>query len=59
MDVCTSSCQAGGQGGAAGELDNGIGVAVSGSGGVYVADELNNRIDEFSQSGSFVVGVRV
>ncbi len=56
VDVCTTSCQAGSAGVTAGELDNAIGVAVAGSGDVYVADELNNRIDEFSQSGSFVRG---
>jgi hypothetical protein len=54
IDVCTTSCQAGSFGGAAGELDYGVGVAVAGSGDVYVSDLDNYRIDEFSQSGVFV-----
>ncbi len=49
-----SGCQAGGPGTGAGQLNGPTGVAVSGSGEVYVADNLNNRIDVFDASGSFV-----
>jgi VCBS repeat-containing protein len=54
VDVCTSSCVAGSAGGGAGQLNAPAGVAVSGSGDVYVADRLNDRVDEFSQAGAFV-----
>ena len=53
-DVCTDSCRAGTAGGSAGQLNNPYGVAVSGSGDVYVADGSNNRVDEFTQAGAFV-----
>jgi hypothetical protein len=54
VDVCTSSCVAGSAGGGAGRLDNPVGVAVGGSGDMYVADRFNNRVDEFSPAGVFV-----
>ena len=54
VDLCTTTCQQGSMGDAAGEFNDAAGVAVSGSGDVYVADTYNNRIEEFSQSGSFV-----
>jgi hypothetical protein len=53
FETCTTSCQAGVAGPGAGELDNPEGIAVSGS-DVYVADYSNERIDEFTTSGSFV-----
>ena len=49
--VCTSVCHAGSAGGGPGELYLPEGVAVSGSGDVYVADTFNDRVDEFSQVG--------
>ena len=49
-DVCTSSCVAGTQGGDAGELNLPRGVAVSGSGNLYVADTSNHRVAEFTQA---------
>jgi NHL repeat len=54
VNVCTTTCQQGSMGAAADEFNDANGVAVSGSGDVYVADTYNNRIDEFGQSGSFV-----
>jgi VCBS repeat-containing protein len=46
-DTCTTSCQAGSEGGAAGQMNEPRGVAVSGSGDVYIADTANHRIDQY------------
>jgi hypothetical protein len=54
FETCTSSCQSGIDGGGAGQFDNPYGVAVDGSGSVYVADVSSQRIDEFSSAGAFV-----
>jgi hypothetical protein len=56
FETCTSSCQAGIAGSGAGQLDAaGPGsIATDPSGNVYVADELNQRIDEFSAAGAFI-----
>src|SRR3954468_4232399 len=47
--TCTSSCTAGSPGSTAGRLSNPPGVAVSGSGDVYVTDVDSDRVNEFSQ----------
>jgi NHL repeat len=49
-DVCTaaSGCKAGTAGPAAGELDSLTGIAVSDAGEVFVTDQNNHRVDEFS-----------
>jgi hypothetical protein len=54
FETCTSACQSGLGGGGAGQLSSPVGVAVDASGNVFVADSLNNRIDEFSAAGSFI-----
>ena len=54
FETCTSTCQAGIPGGGAGQLNGPQGVATDSSGDVYVADESNERIDEFSAAGAFV-----
>ena len=53
-DICTraTTCKAGSQGGAAGQLNTPYAVAVSG-GEVYVADAGNNRVAVYSTAGSF------
>jgi NHL repeat len=54
FETCTSTCQEGLHGSGAGQLSNPYGVATGSSGDVYVADEVNNRIDEFSAAGKFI-----
>ncbi len=54
FETCTSTCQTGLEGGGAGQLDQPVGVAVDRSGDVYLADEANSRIDEFSAAGAFI-----
>ena len=54
FETCTSTCQAGIAGGGAGQLDSPEGVATDSSGDVYVADDGNERIDEFSAAGAFI-----
>ena len=48
LEVCTSICRAGLSGGGAGQFNTPWGLAVDASGDVFVADELNERVDEFS-----------
>jgi tripartite motif-containing protein 71 len=52
--ICTSGCQAGSPGTGAGMFNTPMGMAVDGSGNVYVADQANNRIQEFDSSGNFI-----
>jgi len=54
FETCTSTCQQGLYGGGAGQLDYPIGVTTDSSGDVYVADYVNQRVDEFSAGGSFI-----
>ena len=54
FETCTTTCQQGSRGGGAGQLDSPSGVAIDSSGDVYVADEYNSRIDEFSAAGAFI-----
>jgi hypothetical protein len=54
LQVCTATCQAGLQGGNAGEYAQTRGVAVGTDGNVYVADEGNNRVSVSTSMGTFV-----
>ncbi len=54
FETCTSTCRAGIEGGGAGQFYGHISVATDPSGDVYVADEDNRRIDEFSAAGVFM-----
>jgi hypothetical protein len=54
FETCTSTCQGGIAGGGAGQFDGSPSVATDSSRDLYVADALNNRIDEFSAAGSFI-----
>src|SRR6202042_243678 len=48
------SLKFGGLGEAAGQFKNPMGVAIEGTGKAWVVDRNNNRLDEFSATGSFV-----
>ena len=54
FETCTSTCRGGSEGGGAGQFALPRGVATGSSGDVYVADEYDNRIDEFSAAGAFI-----
>jgi DNA-binding beta-propeller fold protein YncE len=51
-NLCTTACQSGSVGGAAGQLDNPVGIAISG-GEAYVTDQGNRRISVFATDGTF------
>src|SRR4051794_23007724 len=44
----------GGAGTGAGQLVTPRGIAIDGADNIYIADQNNNRIDEFSTTGAFV-----
>lgn len=48
FETCTTTCQGGLQGAGAGQLDVPTGLSTDASGSIYVADEDNERIDEFT-----------
>jgi DNA-binding beta-propeller fold protein YncE len=56
FEVCTraTGCRPGEPGGRAGQLGFPGGVAVDGSGSLYVTDPLNNRVSQFTTAGAFV-----
>jgi tripartite motif-containing protein 71 len=56
FEVCRAvinTCKAGTTGGLEGEMNLPLGVAVDGSGSVYVTDANNNRVQKFSSNGGF------
>lgn len=53
FEICTSTCQAG-SGYGDGSFDAPLGVAVDGSGTVYVADTFGNRLETFDVSGAYL-----
>jgi hypothetical protein len=53
FETCTSGCQAGIAGSGDGQFNYPGGVAVDGSGNVFVADAANNRISKFDNTGNF------
>jgi tripartite motif-containing protein 71 len=54
LEVCTSTCQIGIAGGGAGQINQTRGIAVGPDGTVYVAEEQNHRISEFTPGGAFI-----
>jgi tripartite motif-containing protein 71 len=56
FEICKAgidTCKAGTTGGLEGEMNLPLGVAVDGSGAVYVTDANNNRVQKFSSAGGF------
>jgi DNA-binding beta-propeller fold protein YncE len=49
FERCTAGCKAGTAGGASGEFNLPLGVAVDANGNVWVADDLNARVEEFNE----------
>jgi DNA-binding beta-propeller fold protein YncE len=54
FETCTTSCLAGIASGGAGQLNSPTGVGTDSIGHVFVADEGNDRIDEYSSTGAFI-----
>jgi sugar lactone lactonase YvrE len=56
LGVCAvaASCQAGTSGGLGGEMNYPSGVTTDAAGDVYLADQLNHRIQKFDSSGNFL-----
>ena len=53
--TCTAAtCSAASQGSAAGQFINPDGMGLDGAGNLYVADSINNRIQEFGNTGTFI-----
>ena len=57
FEVCTSSCKAGISGSGSGQFSDPLGIAVDGSGNVWVVDSGNNRVEEFSSEGAYIKSV--
>jgi DNA-binding beta-propeller fold protein YncE len=56
FEICSpvTGCKRGIAGGRAGQLDRPAYVASDGAGGIYVTDEANNRVNQFTTEGAFV-----
>ena len=57
FEVCTAAtapCQAGAQGGSAGQFQDPLALAVDGLGDVYVTEQANRRVQKFDSAGSFL-----
>jgi RHS repeat-associated protein len=55
FEICTEKCQAGLKGaGSSGQFGHPDGVAIDASGDVWVADETDDRLDEFKENGEFI-----
>jgi DNA-binding beta-propeller fold protein YncE len=56
FEICTpvTGCKRGVAGGRAGQLDRPAYVASDGAGSIYVTDEGNNRVNQFTTEGAFV-----
>jgi sugar lactone lactonase YvrE len=55
FETCTSSCQAGINGGGGGQFEFPFGMATDASGNLFVADTNNYRIQVFTNTGNFLM----
>jgi hypothetical protein len=57
LQTCTTTCFKGLNGSGAGQLggESALGIAVDGSGNIYVVDRGNHRVQKFNSSGEFVL----
>ncbi len=54
FEICTSSCKAGIAGSGAGQFKSAEGIAIDSKGDIWVTDNGNNRVDEFSSTDAFI-----
>jgi NHL repeat-containing protein len=54
LEVCTTTCMGGIGGGGAGQINSTRSITVGPDGTVYVAEEQNHRISEFTSAGGFI-----
>ena len=54
LEICKAACKAGISGSGNGQLGEPVGLTVDSSGNVWVADESDDRVDEFSATGTYV-----
>lgn len=54
LQVCKVGCKAGLAGSGNGELSTPIGIAIDSKGDIWVVDSGNDRVQEFSESGSYL-----
>lgn len=54
LEVCKTSCKAGIGGTGNGQLTYPMSVTIDSSGNIWVADEGNNRVQEYSESGTYL-----
>ncbi len=57
FQVCKVSCRAGVSGSGSGQFNRPGGVTIDSAGNVWVVDESNHRLEEFSSAGSFTAAV--
>ena len=53
LETCTSSCRAGTAGSGSGQFNGPEGIAIDASGNIWVVDQGNNRLEEFSPEAKF------
>ena len=54
FEICTTYCKAGIAGSGSGQLKEAKGLTVDSSGNVWISEYGNNRVQEFSESGSYI-----
>ncbi len=55
FEICTSSCRAGIAGSGNGQLSDPSAVALDSKGNIWVVDRGNNRLEEFSEKGEYLL----